>query len=178
MRSLRIFFLFVFCVCAAAQNPVPYSALATGSQALPPNSSLKIAQGDFTLSPAGLFSGQAFIGYGWSEVISMTIDRALNPSDAGSRLFELTPGPVALPHDGNYGGWLFWANYEMTPSDQADLLSGRLYLDVQTSGLPLGEVRGQIVLVPEPHIIATILVGGILIAVCNGVHRKVRLATN
>lgn len=42
----------------------------------------------------------------------------------------------------------------LTPANIADLLAGRTYLNIHTTAFPGGEVRGQLVPVPEPSTLA------------------------
>jgi hypothetical protein len=77
-------------------------------------------------------------------------------------------GPVVFPMTGPFSGSaMTWSGTwtGMTAQNLTDLNNGNLYFNVHSSLFPAGEVRGQVVAVPEPSTYALMAsVGGIALA--------------
>jgi hypothetical protein len=110
-----------------------FGATLTGSAEVPPNQSAGSGDGVFALSPdrSVLVYDIAFGDLTTSETVRH-IHRAA-PGVAGPVVFDL---PAGSPKTGNV---------TLTPDDAADLLGGRLYVNIHSGTYPGGEIRGQII---------------------------------
>lgn len=72
-------------------------------------------------------------------------------------LFDLSPLHTFAP-DPARGGFLM-GTLTLTPGQASDLLGGLDYINIYTPGNLGGEIRGQLVPVPEPTIFATAVAG-------------------
>jgi hypothetical protein len=125
------------------------------SHAVPPNESLRRANGLFTLDSSRIFSGQIIVEDGFGTSVSLF--RSTNPAELGTRLFDLLPGAIIIGNpDG--GGQYFYLDdgFTLTQPEVSDLQSGFWWLAVVTDQAPDGEIRGQITAVPEPNSIALV----------------------
>ena len=81
----------------------------------------------------------------------MSIFRAVAASDVGVRLFDLVPGPISIGIGGVGDAKYFdLQRGPLTPEEVTDLQSGRWWVAAVTPAFPDGEIRGQIMPVPEP----------------------------
>jgi hypothetical protein len=142
-------------ISSSAQGTIEFHANINSLFAVPPNASARTGFGDFTLEPDGLFTGVVGI-VDWSDVSTVSIFRANGPQDIGSRLFDFTPGLIVLPYPsgefggGDLGGRQYDLSRTLISTEIADLNNGLWWVSVATPGFPNGEIRGQIVAVPEP----------------------------
>lgn len=111
----------------------------TGSQTADPNDDLSVAHihGGETVTPtttAGVVFG--FIGTPFND--TSPTDTVVTPFATG------VGGTVTSKWDANEGN-------NTTLTDQLDnLFAGRLYINFHTTQFPAGEIRGALVLIPEP----------------------------
>ena len=59
----------------------------------------------------------------------------------------------------------------LSPAQVADLLAGLWYINIHTEAEPGGEIRGQVLLAPEPSTLLMLLAGGGLLVCMRGVAR-------
>jgi hypothetical protein len=164
MKILVTILLTVACqVSAFSQTTVFFEVAASQALALPPNGSGRTAQGSFFLEPGNRFSGYVTIE-NW-EGVTMKLFRTSSASELGTELFELTPGVITIHDPSQPGPDLrdFDLNPRVVPQgDVDDLFAGRVWLNVITPAFPNGEIRGQILMVPEPSTYALTLLGLLL----------------
>ena len=146
---------------AQAQGTVQFRAILTGSSVVPPNSDPTIATGTFTLDGNSLsflvdvpsdnfipqsayIQGPALSGGNGPKIFDLGAPRFL-PGDSqginppGYRFFspEVLPGLGAGP-------------FPLTEAQITELESGLWYVNVTSAAFPNGQLRGQILEVPEP----------------------------
>ena len=124
-----------------------FSANLNGVSELPPNSTGSIGTGSFALSGNTLsFSVSALL------LSTVPIDAGVygpaTPAQIGPLIFDLG-APVLTPVGGNN-----FASYSgvasLTPAQVSQLVANLDYVDILSTAFPAGEIRGQIVLLPEP----------------------------
>ena len=157
---------------AFAQGTFQFIATLNGQNEVPSNNSMLTGSGTFTLTGNSLdfliIIQPAF--YPISAGIYGPAARGVN----GPFIFDLGtpnivapyPGPPPDPGHVGYSG-----SFTLTPQQLSDLENGLWYVNVLTSAYPDGEIRGQIVLVPEPSTWALMVVASGLIGYLNGKKR-------
>jgi hypothetical protein len=148
-----------------------FSALLDGAQETPPNASAAKGLGIFSLDDStGDFSYQILFT---APLLSgpETAAHIHGPAGPGVPAGVIFPLPLGSPISGTISG--------VTAAQQADLKAGLWYVNVHTTTLPGGEIRGQIIpglpigiIVPEPASLALAVVGALGLGLC--VLRKVR----
>jgi hypothetical protein len=146
-----------------------FAANLDGVQEVPSNSSPAVDKADFTLNGTTLTlvaqsdSNQYFNFL--THIVALlgvpttsTVNDAA-PGNNGPVLFDLTLGPIAI--NGATITWLFSGSGTLTAGEIADLDSGDLYVNLESTAYPGGEIRGQIEAVPEPSILALIVSGSL-----------------
>jgi hypothetical protein len=125
--------------------------LLGGSQALPPNSSSRAANGWAYLDPNFTFNAGILIA-NYDGITAVSLFRSTSASDLGKKLFDLPPGPVAVGIGSSGWGQYFGTDVDktLTPIEAGDLRSGLWWITVITPEFPNGEIRGQLSAVPEP----------------------------
>lgn len=145
---MRIFtrtllFAALFGACAAAQAAGQFRADLTGTQEVPPNTSLATGDVHVKLDNDGKsirvllkFKG---LGSNFTAAHIHTGDVGTN----GPPIVTLAPLPAAT------SGSLENFNATLTDVQAADLAAGKLYVNVHTTAYPDGEIRGQLTAHPD-----------------------------
>ncbi|MFO0835237.1 MAG: CHRD domain-containing protein [Phycisphaerales bacterium] len=108
--------------------------LLTGTQEVPPNASGADGCGSFVIDPINNKITYRIVVTNLSAAETAAhIHGPAGPGVAGPIMFALPPGPVK-------SGVITY-----NQSQEADILAGRIYVNVHTTNFPGGEVRGQIV---------------------------------
>jgi hypothetical protein len=147
-------------VSSLAQGTLSFRAAPDGAHAVPPNSTQKDpAFGTFTLDVSRLFSGGvAIIDY--LDVTSVALFRSTSSLEVGARLYDFTPGLIIAPDpSGDPGFRDYDFTRTLTGAEATDLQSGLWWVHVITPGFPNGELRGQVMAVPEPSTVALVMLG-------------------
>jgi hypothetical protein len=135
-----------------AQAQSTFDANLDGLQEVPPNASPAFGFGDFLLSGTTLTSTNGSYSDLLGGASAVTInDAAVGAS--GPVLFTLT-----LDTPGNNSG-TFSGFGTLTAGQITDLQAGNLYVNIRSSVFPSGEIRGQLLAVPEPGTLALAGVG-------------------
>ena len=153
-----------------AQGPIEFRAVLTGLNEVPPNSDPTVATASLTLdgnslsfrvdvpavtftSMSGSINGPAAAGETAPELFDLGGPHFHSGSSVGGGL----PGYIfASPFSGGLGAGPFTLN----ETQIAQLEAGLWYMDIQSFQSPGGQIRGQIVMVPEPSSIALWSLGG------------------
>jgi len=151
---------------AQAQGTIQFQATLTGSAEVPANSDPTIATGTFALDanvlsfhvdvPAVTFIAQsAFIqGPAFPGANAPVIFDLGGPTFRPGNDFGVPPGyRFFSPFDGTFGAGPF----TITAEQVSQLESGLWYVNVTSAGHLDGQLRGQIVPVPEPSSFALLL---------------------
>jgi CHRD domain/PEP-CTERM motif len=159
-KILGLSLLFAGLVGVKAQGTLEFTVSLNGANEVPPTDSTRIGSGNLSLNGTALDYTVAF-----SATADVPTDVTINgPANTGSTapiLFDLgapffiAPNPPELP-------WAVTGTINNLTSTQIDdLLAGLWYVNVLSSpsSYPGGEIRGQIVPVPEPSATALLLLG-------------------
>jgi hypothetical protein len=142
-----------------------FEAFLTGLGESGPNASPGSGIGTVVLN---LAQTQITVDENWSGLLApATASHIHGPGGAGTNaavLFPFAGVPAAT------AGAIPEQTFAITPTQVSYLLSGYLYMNVHTSVFPGGEIRGQLLLVPEPNTCALLGLG--LAGVALGRRRK------
>ena len=128
-----------------------------GANEVPPNRSPYTGVGSFSLVGTNL-DGAVDVNYGVAPTSGGIFGPALPGQDAPlifsfSHLVIFDPG-------GNFpGGVGYLGDFTLTPQQITDLDNGFWYINITSAAFPGGEVRGQILPVPEPSALSLVGVG-------------------
>ncbi|MCL6624629.1 MAG: CHRD domain-containing protein [Fimbriimonadales bacterium] len=138
-----------------------FNAVLNGAQEVPPNSSPAVGSAtmiyDDVTNLFNLFIAEN--GIPRSQIIGSHIHVG-PPGVAGPVIFNIGDGSVYQDF-GTTGAFFAGTNLGPFPqANEADLLANNTYINIHTPTFPGGEIRGQLILVPEPMSLA-VLVGGL-----------------
>jgi len=182
-RHLPILALLACALPAQAQGTIQFQATLTGSAEVPPNSDPTIGTGRFSvdgnllnfrvdvpaltfISVSGYIQGPALPG-----AIGPTIFDLGGPTFKGGCSFGCPPEYLFFsPASPPFGAGPF----TLTDAQIAQLESGLWYVNITSAANPDGQLRGQILPVPEPSALALLLSGAglALFAMRRKLHRK------
>jgi hypothetical protein len=145
-----------------------FQAYLTGVGENPPNGSPATGIGQVVLNAA---QTQITVDESWSGLTApATASHIHGPGGAGTNaavLFPFSGVPAAT------AGAIPEQTFAITPTQVSYLFAGFLYMNVHTSTFPGGEIRGQLLLVPEPAT-GTLVVVGAASAACFRRWRRTR----
>ena len=160
------------CVCAFAitagvvsAQTFTFEAFLTGLGENPPNASPASGFGT-VIYDASLTN--ITVDENWSGLTApATASHIHGPAGVGTNaavIFVLSGVPAAT------AGAIPEQAFSITPAQVVDLFNGLYYMNVHTSTFPGGEIRGQLLLVPEPS--TALLVAFGLIGLCWKLRRR------
>ncbi len=146
-------------------EPITFTAVFSGSQEVPPNASPATGTGTFVLNEA-----QTILSFTitYSGLIGGTVSGAHFHNApfgiAGPIVRGYSHSDFASPGGTFHGTWTSTDAQPLTPFLVSELLAGRIYFNIHTNdtalpNFPGGEIRGQLVLVPEPATMLLLLTG-------------------
>lgn len=139
--------------CAAFAQST-FEAFLSGLGETPPNASPASGLGTLTLNAA---QTQITVDLSWSGLTApATASHIHGPGGAGTNaavIFPFSGVPAAT------SGAIPEQTFAINATQVGYLFSGYLYMNVHTSTFPGGEIRGQLLLVPEPAVAALGLLG-------------------
>jgi hypothetical protein len=142
------------CFAPAAFAQWTFEAFLTGLGETPANASPGTGFGTVVLNAA---QNQITVDESWSGLTApATASHIHGPGGAG------TNAPVLFPFSGvpaATAGAIPEQTFAINATQVGYLFSGYLYMNVHTSTFPGGEIRGQLVLVPEPGTLTLIGLG-------------------
>lgn len=141
-------------VTASAQGTFQFVAALNGANQVPPNGSSGIGTGQFTLTGSSL---DIFVDLTPAfPVTGAFIHGPAGPGSTGPSIFDLGSAaerPPIWPIDP--GGYEFVRNgVTLSGAQISDLMAGLWYVNITSPTFPNGEIRGQILVVPEPSTMA------------------------
>jgi hypothetical protein len=149
----------VLLVARVASAQSTFQALLSGANEVPPNGSPASGFGTVVLN-AG--QTQITVDESWSGLTApATASHIHGPGAPGVNagvIFGFTGVPSAT------AGAIPEQVFSITPAQVADLFNGLDYMNVHTATFPGGEIRGQLMLVPEPGVLALLGLGAAGIA--------------
>jgi hypothetical protein len=135
-----------------------FDATLSGLNEVPPNGSPGTGFGTVVLNAA---QTQITVDESWSGLTApATASHIHGPGAAGVTagvLFGFSGVPAAT------AGAIPEQTFAITATQVGYLFAGTLYMNVHTSTFPGGEIRGQLILVPEPSTMAVAGVGAALV---------------
>ncbi len=159
-KPLLLVLAFAGLASAHAQGTLQFTASLNGGNEVPPNSSPYTASGTLTLD--GNLLSYSIGRSGWDFLpTSAGIYGPATQSQNASIIFDLgnyllSPNPPTM----GYGGAI-----TVTTQQINDLEAGLWYVNWNSSSFPGGEIRGQIIPVPEPSVLALLGTGALLACV-------------
>jgi hypothetical protein len=155
MRKLFPFLLLVTALATGvASAQWTFQANLTGLGENPPNASPATGFGQVVLNAA---QTMITVDESWSGLTApATASHIHGPGGVG------TNAPVLFPFSGvpaATAGSIPTQSFSITPTQVGYLFSGYLYMNVHTSTFPGGEIRDQLILVPEPSALALVGLG-------------------
>ena len=155
-----------------AQGTFQFAVTMNGQQQVPPNSTSLDGFGQFTLN-GSTFSGGVLVRPSESPVTGVRIHGPAAPGAEANSFYTLATGLWIAPDHitGDPGGQGYDANLIITEAQRAELMAGLWYINVTTEAFPEGEIRGQIILVPEPSTLAIVGGAGLFLLFCTRKNR-------
>lgn len=148
----------VTCTTLSLSAQTTFEAFLTGLGENPPNASPATGFGTVVLS---LDQTQITVNESWSGLLApATASHIHGPGGAGTNapvLFPLSGVPNAT------AGAIPEQSFSITPQQVGYLLAGYLYLNIHDAVFPGGEIRGQLLLVPEPNSAALLGIGSVVL---------------
>ncbi|MDQ6631126.1 MAG: CHRD domain-containing protein [Verrucomicrobiota bacterium] len=131
-----------------------FTVSINGAQETPPSGSPGIGSGTLTLNVGNTLSYN--VGYsGLTSAFSAAhIHGPAAPGVAAGILFSLNNTPITTT-----SGTLSGTTVALNPAQVTDLQSSLFYVNIHSGQFPGGEIRGQILPVPEPSTLALAGVG-------------------
>ena len=142
---------FAIATSASARPMLQYGALLDGLQQVPPNATPATGFGTMDIDTD---ANTMTIHVEYSGLVGTQTDQHIHGfAPAGVNASVIFPLPA--------GGSPINAVWNFTEAQQANILAGLTYVNIHTTVFPGGEIRGQIVPVPEPTGLALIALGAI-----------------
>jgi hypothetical protein len=138
--------------------------------AVPPNQSSMSESGSFGLESGSRFSGRVFSRQ-FTSVTAISLFRSDTASVLGTKVVDLTPGGI-IPGDGDASARAYTIDVQILQPQVDDLIAGRWWVNLSTAAFPNGEIRGQIIQVPEPSTYAMAAFALLGISFLNGKTRN------
>ena len=153
-KTLSLLAILASLVTASAQGTFQFVAALNGSNEVPPNGSPGIGTGQFTLTGSSL---DVFVDISLAfEPTGAFLQGPAASGSTGPRIFDLGAPilrPPIFPIDPGGREYVF-NGATLSSSQISDLMAGLWYVNVTSAAFPDGEIRGQILAVPEPSTLA------------------------
>jgi len=144
-----------------SQGTIEFSVNLRGTNVVPPNTSSGTAFTSVTLTGASLSYWIVLYDLASFYPTSAEIRGPALPEANGNIIFDLGDYYLSIrPQGGADPAYL--GGFTLSNNQISELLSGQWYFNINTAAYPNGELRGQIVVVPEPSAIVLLVIGGIL----------------
>ena len=153
------------CSLAVASADVNFTVYLTGAQESPANASLAAGGGVATFDPVANTINLSVYFVGLSAPATASHIHLGAPGVNGPVIVSFVPYTPAAT-----GGSIVGTALAFPVADIPDLLAGNTYFNIHSSTYPGGEIRGQLVPVPEPSTLA--LAGLGLVAAAGFVRRR------
>jgi hypothetical protein len=157
-KILTLTFLIGSLTGTLAQGTLQFGATLTGANEVPSNSSVYVGSGTFTLDGNSLSYSVGMVSPFFFP-ISAGIFGPATTDQTNSLVFDLGNYLIGAPGDGFPGSLGYIGALTLTSQQINDLESGLWYVNFTSSTYPDGEIRGQILSVPEPSVLALLGLG-------------------
>jgi hypothetical protein len=152
-----IYILFLTCSAAFvhAQGTFDFSVFLNGNSEMPPTGSTRTGLGSFTLNGSDLDYTINFSAT-LDTPTDVTINGPAGPGSTAPSLFDLGAPSLIIPNPPQYPWFVSGTINNLTSGQIDDLKGGLWYVNLFSSptAYPNGEIRGQIMPVPEPSTFA------------------------
>jgi len=147
MKTIKNTLLLAFLSCALAsakdQQVLQFTATLAGSNEVPPNASVYVGAGTFTLTDNRLDYSVGML----SPFFYPTSAGIYGPAKEGRNgrlVINLGSYIIAAPYGGFPGSLGYIGSITLTHQQVHELRAGRLYVNFSSATYPSGEIRGQI----------------------------------
>jgi hypothetical protein len=165
---MKIIVLFAWSICACtsgiAQSTTQFGIALDAGHALPSNNSSIIGAGSFSVDSQDVLNGVVDVYWGDRTITAVGLFQSSLATALGQPKaqfsFQISVAPW-VPQNGPAfpGADQYRISVPLTSSDLQELRAGNWWVNVSTANYPNGEIRGQIIAVPEPSTVALALIG-------------------
>jgi hypothetical protein len=152
-----------FLISTARADILTFGVVLDGFQEIPPNSNPGVGDAELTLDTSSGYVNIATNGGSYQDLVGNSSAVSINgPAGYGTNAAVILALTLASP--GTQSG-LFSGNGTLSSANITAMINTNTYINIRSNVYPSGEIRGQIVLVPEPTSVALVCLGlsGLLI---------------
>lgn len=166
MRTIPIVFSLAAILWQAhGQGSTQFTAQLTGNAEIPPNASPYSASASFFIVDGTLtLGGRVDLPLPSFWPVEAYLRGPAQPGSLGNLIYTFPPPQFSPPYMGRGGGHIYGMLGDELTLDAtmlSDLRAGLWYVEITSAAYPNGEIRGQIVPVPEPSVFALLCLSGL-----------------
>ncbi len=148
-----------FLVSTARADILTFGVELDGFQEIPPNSSPGVGDAELTLDTSSGYVNIAANGGSYADLLGNSSAVSINgPAGYGTNAAVILALTLASP--GTQSG-TFSGNGTLSSANMTAMINTDTYINLRSNVYPSGEIRGQIVLIPEPSSIALVALGSL-----------------
>jgi CHRD domain-containing protein len=148
-----------FLISTARAQTLTFGVELDGFQEVPPNSSPGVGDAELTLNTANGYVNIVANGGSYQDLLGNSSAVSINgPAGYGTNAAVILVLTLASP--GTQSG-TFSGNGTLSSANMTAMINTETYINVRSNVYPSGEIRGQIVLIPEPTSAALVCLGGL-----------------
>ncbi len=148
-----------FLLSTARAQTLTFGVELDGFQEVPPNSSPGVGDAELTLDTSSGYVNIVANGGSYQDLLGNSSAVSINgPAGYGTNAAVLIVLTLASP--GTTSG-TFSGNGTLSGANMAAMIATDTYINLRSNVYPSGEIRGQIVLIPEPSSMALVALGSL-----------------